>query len=656
MDESKVIWSLGHAGRPDFGQAKQIIDLGVKLGIDGVEIEPDVERCLTYEKLPQLRKGVDRDAALSTRDEVKRIAAYAKEQGLRVSQWLHELSGPRPLLDLWPELRADDGFLDLDSPRIRELILAQLDEHFDAVPEIDDITLTLTETQVCVMHRPYSDMPLLDRVLIVLNAVIEGVGAHGKGLIVRPFSALAEDYEAVLAGLERVEYGALAVMEKTEPSDWNPFLPDSPYLRKVGDLEIRAEADANAEYYGQTMVPACYPTYLIGRLRAAYDRDVRTFVLRADRRNRIAPGTLNEINLVAGTAWAKNPELDMEALWRGWLTGRFGGAPDGMAELLEQTFEVIKLALYIDQQQMSHDRFPSFENAKHVQVFHLFERAGNLRHMRDHWSMIADRKTRPHDEIIQEKEDAVAMAESLLAWFDGLSGAVSDQARQEIRRMLNGLALLARGSLAVVRCIAAHLEDAWRQRKRAVGPFEEEAQALLDAADQVAAEEGEEFFAEMPARMRGFVEGLRREREIELPRRKQLAEEERLVDYVLCGLASEGHKLSKRLHTGSTGLEGRRHYRAAGFGERQPFSYEIRLPKHEECRLEVTLAGSDADAVAEAWLGPHKLQLKPEAPELGASELAWPIAAGSVGSPARIEIWSTGSAPCRVSEIRVYEL
>jgi len=656
VQERKVIWSFAHAGRPDFDQARTAIDLGAELGIDGIEIETDLEKCLTYDSLPQLRAAVDAPRAEARRDAVRRIAAYAKERGLRVSQWLHDLSGPRPLLDLWPELKAPDGFLDLQSPLVPRLIAARLAEFFSRVPEVDDVTLTMTETQVCVLHRPYSKVPLVDRALWIIQAVADALRPLGKGLIVRPFSALTEDYEAILAAIEKVECENLAVMEKTEPYDWNPFLPDSPFMRKVGNRELRAEADAGAEYYGQSIIPACHPHYLADRLRGAYEKGARTFVLRADRANNPAVGTLNEINIVAATAWVKDPNVDIEAVWRHWLEKRLGAAPEGLAELLEQTFEVIKTALYIDRQQISHNRFPSFEHAKHVQMFHLFEPAANLRHMREHWSMIAERRTRPHDEIVSEKAEALEMARSLSPWFESLAGSLQPEAQQTVRDGLRRLEHLARATLALVRLAAAHLEDVWSAKRRAVGAFEDEARAMLELADEIAASEGPDFFAAMPDRMRSFVEGLRLERSIELPRRAALAREAHLVDYILCGLASEGHKLSKRLHSGSTRCDAQARYRGTGIGEREGLSYEIKLPKNRGFRLEMTLVGTGRPAQAEAWIGPHKFEIRTDAPEGRTQELSWQVAGGAADTPARIEVWSTGSEPCRVSEIRTYEI
>jgi len=52
--------------------------------------------------------------------------------------------------------------------------------------------------------------------------------ARGKHLVIRPFSALREDEEDVRRAIEMLKAGRVAVMYKTEPADWHPFLPDEP--------------------------------------------------------------------------------------------------------------------------------------------------------------------------------------------------------------------------------------------------------------------------------------------------------------------------------------------------------------------------------------------------------------------------------------------
>jgi len=653
VEPFKVIWSLGHGGRLDFDYARAIIDAAADMGVDGVEIAYPLEKLVTYREMPDVSAGGDTEEIEERLRVVQRIAEYATERGLRTGVWMREISGPAGLLELLPDMKAEDGLLDLESPLIAELITAKLDEFFEAAPDVDEVVLTLTETQVCALHRPFCSMPLEERALRIIKPVVESARSSEKGVVVRPFSALIEDERAVLEAVGRMGYEDLSVMIKTEPFDWHPFLPNHPLMKKVGAHELRAEADAGAEYYGQQEAPVVYVRHLIERLEGAADRGATTMTLRVDRGGRPALGALNEINLLAATAWAKNPDLDVDAFVAGWLKERMGAAPEGLAEMLEQTFEVWKNAFYIDGQPMSHHLFPSFDNAKHIQLFGLFEPAEHLRHMRENWGVLSDRATLPHDEIVKRKEEAVEMAAALEAWFESLAKGLAPAARQEARRGLARLTLMARAALALTRLTAAHLEDAWSAEERAVGPFDDEASAAKRMAAEVAAKEGEEFFGGMAGRLREFAERLEAERAFEMDRRRELSLEPGLVDYVLCGLASEGHKLGKRLHTGATRADAALRYRETGDGDCEGFGYEVKLPAGQACWLEIEMSGVGRMVEGMAWLGSKRFPLRSDAAEGETQTLRLHVPPGTAESPARVEIFSTTPRTLRVSEIRI---
>ncbi len=653
MEPFKVIWSLGHGGPLNFDYAQRIIDAGAELGVDGVEIAYPVEKLVTYREMPDLCAGGDTEEIEERQRVVQRIAEYATSRGLRTGVWLHEISGPPGLLELMPEMRAQDGLIDLESPLIDELISAQLDEFFEAAPDVDEVVLTLTESQICALHRPFCSMPLAERALRIIKPVVESARYFEKGVVARTFSVLIEDERAVLDAVAKVGYEDLSVMMKSDLSNWSPFLPNHPLMRKVGAHELRAEADAGAEHYGGQAAPVIYARHIIERLEGAADRGATTITLRVDRRGQPALGTLNEINLLAATAWAKNPELDVDAFMAGWLKERLGAAPDGLAEMLDQTFEVWKNALYIDGQQMSHDRFPSFDDAKHVQMFGLFEPAEHLRHMRENWAVLSDRPTLPHGEIVRGKEEAVEMAEALEGWFQSLAHDLRPEARDEAARSLARLTLVARASLALTRLVAAHLEDAWGMEERAVGAFEEEAAAAESLAAEVAAREGGAFFGGVADRLKDFAARLRAERAFEMERRRDLSLEPGLVDYVLCGLASEGHKLGKRLHTGATRADEAARYRETGVGDCEGFGYEVKLPPGQACWLEVDLCGSGERVEGVAWIGSKRFALRGGGAEGEIETLRLHVPQGTAESPARVEIFSTTPRPVRVSEIRI---
>jgi len=94
---------------------------------------------------------------------------------------------------------------------------------------------------------------------------------------------------------------------------------------------------------------------------------------------------VNEVNVIAVTRWLHRPERALSAHFQDWLRESHGAASADLEEALEQTFEVVKRAFYLDQQSLSHHLFPSFAHAKHIQVFELFRPGQPLAHLALNW-------------------------------------------------------------------------------------------------------------------------------------------------------------------------------------------------------------------------------------------------------------------------------
>ena len=75
----------------------------------------------------------------------------------------------------------------------------------------------------------------------------------GKKLIVRPFSAIVQDYE--LARRSLLAMPDVEVMLKCDPFDWDPFLPFNPALQDYPADRITVEFDLGNEYYGDNQLP-----------------------------------------------------------------------------------------------------------------------------------------------------------------------------------------------------------------------------------------------------------------------------------------------------------------------------------------------------------------------------------------------------------------
>jgi hypothetical protein len=624
--------------------------------LSGSFVDPLVE----YRDFPALRPALDPLAA-SRREAMGRVCEHAARRGLTLGVWHHEVAWPHGargnLLDLLPDLRAPDGLINLDSPLLYQLITSRVSEFLDLFPAVSQIVLTLTETAYPVMHRPFCDVPPVERIRRVLQAVADATESRQRTLVVRPFSALREDERNVAAAILQIKARRLELMYKTEPADWHPFLPDDAAIGSIRGVPCRAETDAGAEYYGQTLVPCCYTAHLERRLRAATARGARTAVLRIDRGcARTALDTpINEGNVIAVHRWLRDPERSRSEHLLEWMRQRHGDASAELGAVFEQTFEVIQKSLYADGHCLTHLRGPSLTNGKHVQVFLLLEPGVPLSHLAENWGVLHERTSPSHERVLAEKDEAVQLAVALRERFEALSAGMMPASRQEVAAALDRLTLLAQVTRAWCRLAVAHLREMWSLPSLPEVSFDSEAQHALDLVERVERLLGPHFFSSLKGdegqslsgELRSTVLGLRLERIIERPMRERMRLDSAVSDYVLCGLASEGHRLRKRLHSGATPCINNRFFRQSGLGRDEGFGYRLQ-GRPGPASLVLTVMGGTQPATGRLEACGNELHFTVE-PQRD-QEIVMNLNVPATGD-FRMELWASGVQPLYVHRV-----
>ncbi len=652
----RIIWTLcaaGGKGGEEHAYILQAMERAAAAGVSGVELcYRSVDKLVAYRAFPRLAAAVDR-AELSRRQEAMwEITGKAKSLGLRFGLWHHEVEGPDDLLKILPGLRAADGLINLEAPLLYEFIREKCAEFLDLFPAVDELVLTLTETKFVVAHRPFSPTPPAERIRRVIQAVADATEPRDKTLVVRPFSAVRADELYVRDAVGQLRGARVAMMYKTEPFDWNPFLPDEELIGSVPGREVRAETDAGAEYYGQADFPCCYARFLDRRLAAARSRGATVATIRVDR-GWNHPGLghpLNEANIIAPTRFLQGRDPTMDAAWLSWLRERHGGGSAELVSLFEETFDVIRHSLYVDGQSLSHRAFPTMDGAKRILTFALFEEEIPLDHLPEHWSMLTDRSTLTHAAILEEKEKSLELARNIRSRYDLLGTNLSEASRAEIAESLDRLPLLAEACLGFCRVVIAHVEEMLGAGSRRTGSFEDESERFAKLADQIEAAFEPEFFRKMPAAMRSLLEGLNAERLIERPLRGALRARKDLVDFVLCGFATEMHRVAKRVHTGKTGFTGARMYRASGLGADEYFGYMLKARPGAAHRLVLHVAGPSGEAFLE--VNGMRFSLAGTESE-GVSTVSLHLPA-SDKADLSLRVWSTGADAVRLTGIELY--
>ena len=653
----RIIWTLCAAGGGGSDQHDFILramERAAAEGVSGVELcYRSVDRLVAYRSFPALAAAVDQNEIARRQGEMWEITEKAKSLGLRFGLWHHEVEGPENILSLLPELRAADGLIDLEAPLLYEFIREKCAEFLDLFPAVDELVLTLTETQFVVAHRPFSPTPPAERIRRVIQAVADATEPRDKTLVIRPFSAVRADELHVREAVGHLRASRVAVMYKTEPFDWNPFLPDEELIGSVPEREVRAETDAGAEYYGQSDFPCCYARFIDRRLAAARSRGATVAAIRVDRGwdHPALWHPLNEVNIIAPTRLLQGRVPTVDAGWLSWMEERHGGGSAELVDLFEETFDVIRHSLYVDGQSLSHRAFPTMDGAKVVLTFALFEENIPLDHLPEHWSMLTDRVTPTHADILTEKEQALALARSIRERFDTLGGGLGESSRAEIAASLDRLPLLAEACMGFCRVVIAHVEEMLSGQALTTDSFDNEAARFAALTDRIEREFGPTFFRKMTPAMRSILEGLNAERAIERPLRDALRGRGDLVDFVLCGFATEMHRVAKRLHTGKTGFFGDRMFRASGLGADEYFGYLLKTRPGAAHRLVLRVAGPSGAGFLEA--NGTRFPLAAAANDsLTAQEFLLPKSGDAALS---VRIWSTSAERVRLAGIELYE-
>lgn len=649
---SRVIWSVCQTDGMDEIHILDVMRRAVREGVSGIEIVGrNIDRVITYREFSELHDVVNPTSLAMDQAMLDRICACAAALGLRLGIWHHEVSGPADLFTRLPALRAEDGLLALDSPVLYRFITGKCTEFLERFPVIQELVLTLTETNFVVSQRPFCDIPPVERIRRILQAVADATEPLGRRLVVRPFSAVRADEIYVREAMDQLQAKNVSIMYKTEPGDWNPFLPDEPSIGSFRRYEIRTETDAGAEYYGQADFPCCYARFIRKRLESAIHKGATVCSIRVDRgsTHNAFGHPLNEVNVMAPTRWVLQPGRDLDSYWRDWWKERYGAAVPAPVDVLERTFEVIQKTLYINGHSITHHAFPAIGHAKHIQVFHLFEEDVLLDHFKEHWATQPLRRTLRHEEILKEKEAAVALAAGIREEFTRLSSGLEPAARGIVCAYLARLELLAGAFLQFCRVSTAHLEEMWEGQSHTVAGFDVEARRMLQLADAIQRAFGPGFFRGMPERMKEIVAGLQTERAMEMPLRDALCRVPHLTDAVLCGFASEGHRLAKRLHTGATPVVENRHVRETGIGPDEGFGYELKAVPGKPHRLTLDIVSDGQPFAMAVSVGGATKTL---ALDLPAGIHAQRLGPFVIPDPSvRIKIWSPQAKPCQVAAL-----
>ncbi len=304
-------------------------------------------------------KGYDKVAASPDQEYINRYREYykrIKNKGIYLIISGAEPEYPDGLFDTYPEMRmaTNEKFWKFVEDKTMEL--------FDVIPEMDCFEIYLWETEMVnddkafpEFHNPASGYPYYshaDFFKYLFDAMSRAAYAKEKDFMLLSFSHFPYQEQVMIEALkDRDRNYPFLLDHKCQPGDWVPFKQANNIMQTITDMPAMLQFDGNGEYWGQSMIPYCYPEEIQARLQHAltHNPSINALNMRINWIHGWLFGKPNEINFYALYRLAEDPFTPIENIWKDWAVERFGEkASDKIVTALKRTDDIGRRIFYID--------------------------------------------------------------------------------------------------------------------------------------------------------------------------------------------------------------------------------------------------------------------------------------------------------------------
>ena len=421
-------------------------------GLDGL---------VNYREYPSAFANWDQDIVNDNQQKLNEILSVSHAANKAVYLWHREVMIPPGLLNDMPELLDEDGEFDLTGNAFAKLIRYKLDKTFENIPALDGLVLTLTEADYSAIHNSNTKKyPPVEVVNFIISIFASELEKRNKRFIMRSFGSIAEDYECILSGAEALagKY-KFEIETKITPYDFVPFLPENKFLRKSSDFTLSAECEVVGEFMGQGNMPFEHVHNLVRYVREGQEADVDRFVIRVDRRGNCI-FDLYEINYYAYERALMDENITADQIRREWYEKYYPiDKQDTLIELDKLGWEIVCKTYFIDGHVLFHGNY-AMKYIKAGFVFGLFaEEERTLYNGRGIWSILSEKKSPGRKAILEEKNQAVVLADRGFALLQSLNLPPDDFRH----RLWKNAPVVTRATLEMIRCFISYFEDMERE-------------------------------------------------------------------------------------------------------------------------------------------------------------------------------------------------
>ena len=462
MKRPEITWSILHPTPLDPEYVEKLVRKAEIYPVDSFEIcgqchtpYGGLDGLIDYLEFPQAAASWDQDEVRSNRTRLAAILQTAHSAGKKVYLWHREVMLPPGLVKDIPELLDENGEFDLTGTAFRNLIVYKIKSTFEAVPALDGIVLTLTEADFSAIHNSNPEKYPPEKVVeFIINCFVEELNKLGKRFIMRSFGSIAEDYQQIIDGSAlAAKKHSFEIETKVTPYDFDPFLPDNPFLYHIDNLTLSAECDSIGEFMGQGYLPCEQVQHIVRYVRQAQKAGVERYAIRIDRRGH-SLFDLYDINYYAYFRAIEDTAITADEIRKEYLKKTYPAEyRETSAELDRLSWELVSRIYYIDHQVMFHGNY-AMKYLKAGFIFALFHENCSLANGKDIWSILTDRPSPGASAAVKEKEEAVAIARRGLELYGSM------KCPEDYRHKLwQNAVTVSRAALALTKAIAAYFED-----------------------------------------------------------------------------------------------------------------------------------------------------------------------------------------------------
>ncbi|MBQ9804840.1 MAG: hypothetical protein IJW35_08360 [Lentisphaeria bacterium] len=463
MKNAEITWSLMHPTPLDPEYMHQLIAKSKEYRVDSFEICAQchtpyggLDGLINYREYPHAFANWDQEKVADTQQRMNEVLRIAHAAGKPVYYWHREVMVPPGLIEDIPELLDENGEFNLLGEAFADLIRYKIDRAFAAAPELDGLVLSLTEADFSAIHNSNTrKYPPVEVVSFIISIFASELEKRNKRFIMRSFGSIAQDYEDILAGAEKLAgKHKFEIETKITPYDFDPFLPKNPFLRSSANFTLSAECEVVGEFMGQGNMPFEHVHNLVRYVREGQEAGVDRFVIRMDRRGNCI-FDIYEINYYAYSRALENPDITADEIRQEWYDKHYPAAVrDAYIELDKIGWEMVCKTYFIDKQVLFHGNY-AMKYIKAGFIFALFRDGATLENGKDIWSILTDRPAPGRAAILQEKDEAVACADRGLEICRSIN-MTDDDFRL---RLWQNAVVVTRCVRELVRCIAAYFDE-----------------------------------------------------------------------------------------------------------------------------------------------------------------------------------------------------